>query len=149
MLIVRSLRSDRVSFCATSFIVNNLGSKFVEPPVLDMKQVVEDSTTKSPLIFVLSPGVVSIRTAIDRYNHPRPHHKDLNLVPFNHNSNVQFHNVPLPVTLRLVFLRNSFVFFAFTYFKVFGYDIDTSFSFTLHKANYNLICIVFSFENLK
>uniref|UniRef100_H2ZI86 Dynein axonemal heavy chain 2 n=1 Tax=Ciona savignyi TaxID=51511 RepID=H2ZI86_CIOSA len=57
MVIVRSLRSDRVSFCATSFIVNNLGSKFVEPPVLDMKQVVDDSTPRSPLIFVLSPGV--------------------------------------------------------------------------------------------
>ncbi|XP_076804743.1 dynein axonemal heavy chain 2-like [Clavelina lepadiformis] len=57
MVIIRSLRSDRVSFCATSFIVNNLGSKFVEPPVLDMKQVVDDSTTRSPLIFVLSPGV--------------------------------------------------------------------------------------------
>lgn len=27
MLIVRSLRPDRVSFCATSFIVNNLGSR--------------------------------------------------------------------------------------------------------------------------
>jgi len=27
MLIVRSLRPDRVSFCATSFIINNLGSK--------------------------------------------------------------------------------------------------------------------------
>ena len=60
MVIVRSLRSDRVSFCATSFIVNNLGAKFVEPPVLDMKQVVGDSTTRSPLIFVLSTGVVSL-----------------------------------------------------------------------------------------
>ena len=59
MVIVRSLRSDRVSFCATSFIVKNLGAKFVEPPVLDMKQVVGDSTTRSPLIFVLSSGVVS------------------------------------------------------------------------------------------
>lgn len=39
MLIVRSLRPDRVAFCATSFIVNNLGSKFTEPPVLDMHQV--------------------------------------------------------------------------------------------------------------
>lgn len=27
MLVVRSLRADRVSFCATSFIVSNLGSK--------------------------------------------------------------------------------------------------------------------------
>lgn len=57
MLVVRSLRPDRVSFTATSFIVNNLGSKFVEPPVLDMAAVVEDSSTRTPLIFVLSPGV--------------------------------------------------------------------------------------------
>ncbi|KAM4612372.1 dynein axonemal heavy chain 2 [Polymixia lowei] len=56
MLVVRSLRQDRVSFCITSFIVNNLCSRFVEPPVLDMKAVVEDSTTRTPLIFVLSPG---------------------------------------------------------------------------------------------
>ena len=61
MLIVRSLRPDRVSFCVTSFIVNNLGSKFVEPPVLVMKQVLDDSTVRTPLIFVLSPGVVSIK----------------------------------------------------------------------------------------
>ena len=59
MLVVRSLRSDRVQFCATSFIVNNLGPKFVEPPVLDMKSVVDDSNCRTPLIFVLSPGVVS------------------------------------------------------------------------------------------
>ncbi|XP_078020536.1 dynein axonemal heavy chain 2 [Epinephelus lanceolatus] len=57
MLIVRSLRQDRVSLCVISFIVNNLGSRFVEPPVLDMKAVVEQSTSSTPLIFVLSPGV--------------------------------------------------------------------------------------------
>ncbi|KAF6770384.1 hypothetical protein AHF37_11372, partial [Paragonimus kellicotti] len=57
MLIVRSLRPDRVSFCATTFITSNLGNRFVEPPVLDMKQVVEDSNTRTPLIFVLSTGV--------------------------------------------------------------------------------------------
>ena len=57
MLIVRSLRLDRVAFCATSFIVNNLSNRFVEPPVLDMSAVVEDSTCRSPLIFVLSTGV--------------------------------------------------------------------------------------------
>ncbi|XP_062904770.1 dynein axonemal heavy chain 2 [Mobula hypostoma] len=57
MLIVRSLRQDRVALCVTSFIVNNLGSKFVEPPVLDMHSVIDDSNTRTPLIFVLSPGV--------------------------------------------------------------------------------------------
>uniref|UniRef100_A0A8C5V6J6 Dynein axonemal heavy chain 2 n=1 Tax=Microcebus murinus TaxID=30608 RepID=A0A8C5V6J6_MICMU len=57
MLIVRSLRQDRVSFCVTSFIVTNLGSRFIEPPVLNMKLVMEDSTPRSPLVFILSPGV--------------------------------------------------------------------------------------------
>ncbi|KAM6908086.1 dynein axonemal heavy chain 2-like [Lycodopsis pacificus] len=57
MLIVRSLRQDRVSLCVTSFIVNILGHHFVEPPVLDMKAVVEESTSRTPLIFILSPGV--------------------------------------------------------------------------------------------
>ena len=37
--------------------------RFVEPPVLNMAQVVDDSTCRIPLIFVLSPGVVS--TAIN------------------------------------------------------------------------------------
>uniref|UniRef100_A0A8C8ZZR2 Dynein axonemal heavy chain 2 n=1 Tax=Prolemur simus TaxID=1328070 RepID=A0A8C8ZZR2_PROSS len=57
MLIVRSLRQDRVAFCVTSFIVTNLGSRFIEPPVLNMKSVMEDSTPRSPLVFILSPGV--------------------------------------------------------------------------------------------
>uniref|UniRef100_A0A4W2CP28 AAA+ ATPase domain-containing protein n=1 Tax=Bos indicus x Bos taurus TaxID=30522 RepID=A0A4W2CP28_BOBOX len=54
MLIVRSLRQDRVAFCVTSFIVSNLGSRFIEPPVLNMKL---DSAPRTPLVFILSPGV--------------------------------------------------------------------------------------------
>ncbi|XP_076026906.1 dynein axonemal heavy chain 2 [Genypterus blacodes] len=57
MLIVRSLRQDRVPFCVTTFIVKNLGLRFVEPPVLDMEAVLEESSCRTPLIFVLSPGV--------------------------------------------------------------------------------------------
>nr|XP_015838947.1 PREDICTED: dynein heavy chain 2, axonemal [Tribolium castaneum] len=57
MLFIRSLRQDRMSFCITNFIINQLGSKFVEPPVLDIKAVLEESVAQTPLIFVLSPGV--------------------------------------------------------------------------------------------
>ena len=57
MVIVRSIRPDRVSFCATTFIINNLGQKFVEPPNLDVSDVLADSSPRTPLIFVLSPGV--------------------------------------------------------------------------------------------
>ena len=57
MIIVRCLRPDRIVFATTSFIVNNLGQKFTEPPVLDLGSVLADSMPTTPLIFVLSPGV--------------------------------------------------------------------------------------------
>ncbi|CAG5116906.1 unnamed protein product, partial [Candidula unifasciata] len=56
MLVVRSLRPDRVSFCATAFIINNMGQKFTEPPILDMMSIVDESSTRTPLIFIVSPG---------------------------------------------------------------------------------------------
>ena len=57
LLLVRCLRPDRVIFACTSFVANNLGRKYVEPPVLDLAEVYADSTRVSPLVFVLSPGV--------------------------------------------------------------------------------------------
>lgn len=57
ILIVRALRPDRVTFCVSAFIINTLGPKFVDPPVLDIRAVFEDSRPQAPLIFVLSPGV--------------------------------------------------------------------------------------------
>ncbi|XP_025836128.1 dynein heavy chain 2, axonemal-like [Agrilus planipennis] len=57
MLFVRSLRSDRLSFSVSNFIINNLDPKFVEPPVLDIRSVLEESLPQTPLIFVLSSGV--------------------------------------------------------------------------------------------
>lgn len=57
MLFIRSLRQDRTSFCIANYIVNQLGRKYVEPPVLDIKAVFEESIPRTPLIFVLSPGV--------------------------------------------------------------------------------------------
>ncbi|XP_060146271.1 dynein axonemal heavy chain 2 isoform X6 [Globicephala melas] len=69
MLIVRSLRQDRVASCVTSFIVSNLGSRFIEPPVLNMKLVMEDSAPRTPLIFILSPGVDPTSTLLQLAEH--------------------------------------------------------------------------------
>ncbi|XP_063992490.1 dynein axonemal heavy chain 2 [Diachasmimorpha longicaudata] len=57
MLIIRSCRFDRMTFCITSFIIQNLGQRYVEPPVLDIKAAFKDSIAQTPLIFVLSSGV--------------------------------------------------------------------------------------------
>jgi len=57
MLLVRSLRPDRVLFAAAAFVANALGRAFVEPPVLDLGETFGDSSAVTPLIFVLSPGV--------------------------------------------------------------------------------------------
>ncbi|KAI9197259.1 dynein heavy chain and region D6 of dynein motor-domain-containing protein [Polychytrium aggregatum] len=57
MLVIRSLRTDRVIFCAQNYVVNILGQKFIEPPILDVADILGDSSPRTPLIFVLSPGV--------------------------------------------------------------------------------------------
>ncbi|GBO98704.1 Dynein heavy chain 2, axonemal [Eumeta japonica] len=57
ILFIRSLRVDRVSACITTFVVNVLGPRYVEPPVLDIRAAWEESSWKTSLLFVLSPGV--------------------------------------------------------------------------------------------
>ncbi|KAJ3123528.1 Dynein heavy chain 2, axonemal [Physocladia obscura] len=57
MLLIRTFRSDRILFCAQAFVATNLGQKFTEPPLLDVADILNDSSPKIPLIFVLSPGV--------------------------------------------------------------------------------------------
>lgn len=64
MLFVRSLRLDRLSFAITNFIASKLGTRFIEPPVMDVKSALEDSSCKTPLIFLLSPGVDPTNTLV-------------------------------------------------------------------------------------
>ena len=57
LCILRALRIDRVLFGAARFISSNIGSEYVDPPSFDLKAVYETSNCKTPMIFVLSPGV--------------------------------------------------------------------------------------------
>ncbi len=54
--VLRSLRVDRVTVAAASFVAVNLGEQFVRPPVLDYKDLLQRSSPLTPIIFVLSPG---------------------------------------------------------------------------------------------
>ena len=46
-----------MTFGAACYVKEMLDVKYIEPPVLDLKDTLKDSTPLSPLIFVLSPGV--------------------------------------------------------------------------------------------
>ena len=57
LCILKALRLDRVLFASARFVAANIGPEYVDPPSFDLKAVYETSNCKTPLIFVLSPGV--------------------------------------------------------------------------------------------
>ena len=56
LMIIRSLRPDRVIPAIQDFVKEKLGAEFIDPPPFNLAEIFKDSTVYSPLIFVLSPG---------------------------------------------------------------------------------------------
>lgn len=56
LLILRCMRPDKVIPAIQDFVIDNLGTKFVLPPVFNLDACYKDSSSTCPLIFVLSPG---------------------------------------------------------------------------------------------
>ena len=57
MLILRSIRLDKLVPTIAQFVAMDLGQKYIEPPPFDLEGTFKDSTNTSPLVFILSPGV--------------------------------------------------------------------------------------------
>jgi len=57
MCLLRAVRSDRVLQSATKFVATSMGAQFADPPPFDLTSVFKTSNCKTPLIFILSPGV--------------------------------------------------------------------------------------------
>ena len=57
LLILRSLRPDRVTTGIEQFISAELGPIFVEQPPFDMEQTFKETSPSTPVFFVLFPGV--------------------------------------------------------------------------------------------
>jgi len=56
LAIMRCFRPDRVYNAVKLFVIESIGEKFVQPPVLDYARIFAQSTPTSPMVFILSPG---------------------------------------------------------------------------------------------
>nr|CAD7458186.1 unnamed protein product [Timema tahoe] len=56
LVILRSLRPDKVVPAVQGFIVDHMGQQYIEPPTFDLAGSYNDSNCCSPLVFILSPG---------------------------------------------------------------------------------------------
>jgi len=56
LLVLRCFRPDRVYAGVKSFVISELGSYFVQPPVLNYDRILRLSSPLTPIVFILSPG---------------------------------------------------------------------------------------------
>lgn len=56
MILVKTVRPDRVLFSAQMFVQEKLGPEYVSPPGFDIKELHRSSSKTIPIIFILSPG---------------------------------------------------------------------------------------------
>jgi dynein heavy chain len=56
LLLLRVLRPEKVLFGVSKLVSESLGPQFSESPPFDLMQAFKDSSEKTPIVFVLSPG---------------------------------------------------------------------------------------------
>lgn len=56
LAVMRCFRPDRVYNAVKLYVIDMLGEKFVQPPVLDFTRIFQQSLPTSPMVFILSPG---------------------------------------------------------------------------------------------
>lgn len=57
LLLLRSLRPDRLLSALNIFIENEMGTQYIEQPPFDMMETYNESGPNTPIFFVLFPGV--------------------------------------------------------------------------------------------
>lgn len=56
LCVLRCFRADKVPDGVLNYVIEQVGTKFVEPPPFDLLSCFKDSNVLSPLVFVLSKG---------------------------------------------------------------------------------------------
>ncbi len=57
LCVLRTLRLDRIPSAVSTFIATNIGKEYFAPPDLNLTKIVGKASSKTPLIFILTPGV--------------------------------------------------------------------------------------------
>jgi dynein heavy chain len=57
LCMMRALRPDRMLYALSTFVEEKLGRKYVENRAVEFSKSFEESTTSTPVFFILSPGV--------------------------------------------------------------------------------------------
>ena len=61
LLVIRALRPDRLIPAMSTFVKNEIGSKYLIARRLRLSKVMEDSSRHVPILFVLTPGVDPVK----------------------------------------------------------------------------------------
>lgn len=56
MLIIKIFRPEKLLFTFTDYVKNEIGQDYIENRVITMQDLYDNSTNKSPVIFILSTG---------------------------------------------------------------------------------------------
>ena len=56
LVVLKAIRPDKLIPAVQNWISNKIGKQFIIPPTFDLSKCYKDSTTLTPLIFVLSAG---------------------------------------------------------------------------------------------
>lgn len=57
LLVIRVFRKDRIYNAIKNFIRQTMGEFFINPPAINMDKIYNQSNEKTPILFILSPGV--------------------------------------------------------------------------------------------
>jgi len=56
LIVLRCIRPDKLVPAISNYVVSYLGTEFIQPPPFELPLIYKDSSSTTPLIFVLSPG---------------------------------------------------------------------------------------------
>jgi dynein heavy chain len=64
LLLLKVLREEKLATCVSEFIRKNIGQEFVVAPPLELGKAYKDTSNRTPMIFILSPGSDPINSLV-------------------------------------------------------------------------------------